>query len=318
MIIVAQDGTGEFDSIQEAIQSIRMLPETIHVKRGIYHERIEIRSPFLTLEGEDPEQTVIEYDYSAVMMLNDTEKRGTFRSYTMLVNADHFTCRNLTIANTSGFGTEVGQAIALYAEGDRITLDNCRLLGHQDTLFTGPLPKVEANTGGFKGPTEFAERRLCRQLYKNCYIEGEVDFIFGSAAAYFENCELHSLNRNMEINGYVTAASTYEEQEYGYVFNNCRLTSDCPANTVYLGRPWRNFAKTVFLNCELGAHIREEGFCDWNKPDSHDTIFYAEYHCSGPGYTPDKRASFVRQLTDREAAQYTVENVLKGAQKLQP
>ena len=310
MILVAQDNTGDFDSIQEAIDSIQMLPETIYIKKGIYHERIEIRCPFLTIEGEDPKNTVIEYDYYADMMLSDMEKRGTFRSYTMLVNTDHFTCNNLTIANTAGFGTKVGQAIALYAEGDRITLNNCRLLGHQDTLFTGPLPNEEAHAGGFKGPTEFSERRLCRQLYKDCYIEGEVDFIFGSATAYFENCELHSLNRGMDINGYVTAASTYANQEYGYVFNHCRLTSDCPDNTVYLGRPWRIFAKTVFLNCDMGAHIREDGFHDWNKPESHDTVFYAEYHCSGKGFVPDKRASFVQQLTDTQAAQYTIENVL--------
>lgn len=316
MIIVAQDGTGAFDSIQEAVNSISILPETIYVKKGIYHERVEIKSPFLTIEGEDPKHTILECDYYANMMLNENEKRGTFRSYTMLVNADHFLCRNMTIANTSGFGKEVGQAIAVYAEGDRITFENCRLLGHQDTLFTGPLPHEEAKAGGFRGPTEFAERKPGRQLYQSCYIEGEVDFIFGSAIAYFNNCELHSLNRNMDINGYVTAASTYAGQEYGYVFNNCRFTSNCPDNTVYLGRPWRIYAKTVLLNCELGAHIKPEGFHDWNKPESHDTVTYAEYNCHGAGCHPGRRAAFVKQLTSEEAAGYSMKDVLDLPQNI--
>lgn len=308
MIIVAQDGSGAFDSIQEAIDSIQMLPETIFVKKGTYHERLEIRSPFLTIEGEDVENTIIEYDFYANMMIGE-EKRGTFRSYTVLINTDHFTCKNMTIANTSGFGTEVGQAIAVYAEGDKIAFENCRLLGHQDTLFTGPLPREAASPGGFTGPTEHAVRRIGRQLYKDCYIEGEVDFIFGSGIAYFENCELHSLNRNMEVNGYVTAASSYAEQKYGYVFHKCRFTSNCPDNTVYLGRPWRSHAKTILLECELGPHIKKEGFHDWNKPDSHETVDYAEYKCSGAGYTPNERASFVRQLTDSEAEEFTFEKV---------
>lgn len=309
MITVAQDGTGMFETIQEAIDSIQMLPETIYVKKGVYHERVEIKMPYLTIEGEDKANTILEYDYYANMMLTDDEKRGTFRSYTMLITANNFKCSNMTIANTAGFGTEVGQAIAVYAEGDKIEFDNCRLLGHQDTLFTGPLPNEEAKRGGFKGPTEFAKRIVGRQLYTNCYIEGEVDFIFGSAVAYFENCQIHSLNRNMEVNGYVTAASTYEYSPYGYVFNNCNFTSNCPPNTVYLGRPWRIYAKTVLLNCELGAHIKDEGFQDWNKPESHETVVYAEYNCSGEGYAPDKRASFVKQLTDEEAAEYTLEKV---------
>lgn len=307
MITVAKDGSGAYTSIQEAIDSIQMLPETIFVKKGTYHERVEINTPFLTIEGEDAKDTVIEYDYYANMILENGEKRGTFRSYTMLITADHFTCKNITVANTSGFGKQVGQAIAVYAEGDHILFSGCRLLGHQDTLFTGPLPNEEAKAGGFKGPTESAPRRLCRQIYENCYIEGEVDFIFGSAAAYFDNCTLYSLNRNMDTNGYVTAPSTYENQKYGYVFNNCHFKSNCPDNTVYLGRPWRIFAKTVLIHCELDGHIKNEGFHDWNKPESHDTVFYAEYDCYGKGYTPELRAGFVRQLSADEAKEYTLE-----------
>lgn len=307
MIIVAQDGSGAFTSIQEAVDSVSMLPETIYIKNGVYHERVEIKAPFLTFEGEDAEKTILEYDEYANKILEDGEKCGTFRSYTLLVAADNFTCRNMTVANISGFGKEVGQALAVYAEGDHILFSGCRLLGHQDTLFTGPLPNEEAKAGGFKGPTEFAPRRLCRQIYENCYIEGEVDFIFGSAAAYFENCTLYSLNRDMDPNGYVTAPSTYENQKYGYVFHNCRFKSNCPENSVYLGRPWRNYGQTVLIHCELDGHIKDEGFHDWNKPETHNTVFLAEYDCYGDGYKPKLRADFVKQLSADEAAEYTLD-----------
>lgn len=304
MITVANDGTGMFDTIQEAIDSIQMLPEKIFVKSGIYHERVEVSMPYLTIEGENAADTIIEYDNCANMMIGD-EKRGTFRSYTMLVTGDHFNLSNITVSNTAGPGSKAGQAIALYVESDMANITGCRILGHQDTLFTGPLPKEEAKAGGFKGPTEHNMRRLCRQFYTDCYIEGDVDFIFGSAAAYFDNCEIHSLNRNMEPNGYVTAPSTYEGQKYGYVFNSCHFTSNCPDNSVYLGRPWRIYAQTVLINCTLDGHIKKEGFFDWNKPESHDTVFFAEYKSRGAGSDNTQRASYVRSLSDEEALIYT-------------
>lgn len=223
------------------------------------------------------------------------------KSHTMLVNSDRFTCRNMTIANSSGFGSAVGQAVAVYAEGDGILFENCRILGHQDTLFTGPLPIKEIEKGGFRGPTEFSPRAAGRQLYRRCYIEGEVDFIFGSAHAAFEECELFSLNCGNEINGYVTAASTYQGDEYGYIFRNCRFTSDCPSGTVFLGRPWRNYAKTVLLGCELGAHINPLAFHDWGKTEAHNTVIYGMYDCYGEGFHPNELAPFVKLLTDEEA-----------------
>lgn len=311
MITVSKDGNGDFTTIMDAVNSISVLPETIFIKKGIYKERIEIDKPFLTIEGEDINDTVITYDYYANMIMPDGNKRGTFRSYTMLVNTDNFTMKNLTVENSSGFGEQVGQAIALYAEGDRISVENCRLLGHQDTLFTGPLPFSEMKPGGFTGPTENSPRRRVRQSYTDCYIEGEVDFIFGSACAYFENCELHSLNRNKEINGYVTAPSTYDDMKYGYVFNNCSFTSNCPENTVYLGRPWRIHAQTVILNSHIDGHICDRAFHDWNKPDSHETSFFALYNCTGKNFTKDTIAPFAHMLTEEEAAKYSKENVLK-------
>ena len=147
-------------------------------------------------------------------------------------------------------------------------------------------------------------------LYKNCYLEGDVDFIFGGATAYFEECEIKSLNRDQEVNGYITAASTPEGREYGYVFDRCRFTSDCPPETVYLGRPWRSFAKTVIMRSELGAHIKKEGGHDWNKEDAREQAFYAEYENYGPGATPESRVSWSHQLTKEEAERFTKEKVL--------
>lgn len=310
MITVAKDGSGDFLSVQEAVNSIADVPETIFIKNGIYKERVEITKNNITLIGENVDSTIITYDYYALMPMEDGSKRGTFRSYTFLVNADNFSAYNITFENSAGFGKVVGQAIAVYAEGDALTFKNCHMLGHQDTLFTGPLPHEEKQTGGFTGPTQFAPRIPGHQLYEDCFICGEVDFIFGSAICYFKNCELYALNRNMEINSYYTAPSTYENQQYGYVFESCNFTGNCPERTVMLSRPWRIYAKVVLLNCNLSGQITETGFHDWNKPESHDTCYYAEYKCFGDGYVPDKRPPYVHQLTDEEAAIYSKEKVL--------
>ena len=246
------------------------------------------------------------------MIMPDGSKRGTFRSYTFFVYADNFTASNLTFENAAGFGDEFGQAIAVYAEGDNITFRNCKILGHQDTLFTGPLPMKEKQPGGFTGPTIDGIRRVVHQLYEDCYIAGEIDFIFGSATAYFKNCTLFALNRNQEINAFYTAPSTYEGQAFGYVFDSCTFTGNCPPKSVALSRPWRIYAKTVLLNCNYSDQIIDEGFTDWNKPESHETVYYAEYNGHGEGFKPEKRAAYVHQLNESEAALYTLENVMNS------
>lgn len=312
MITVSRDNSGDFTSIQAAVDSISDgKAETIYIKKGIYKERVEIRKNNITLEGESMEECIITEGYYANMPMPDGNKRGTFRSYTFFVFADNFHASNLTFENSAGFGTEVGQAIAVYAEGDCITFTNCRMLGHQDTLFTGPLPHKVKQIGGFVGPTEFAERRHVRQFYDKCFISGEVDFIFGSATAYFKNCTLFALDRGVEgINAFYTAPSTYDGQEFGYVFDNCKFTGNGSPNSASLGRPWRNYAKTVLINCELDNVVCDNGFDDWNKPDAHETMFFAEYKNYGPGYKPEKRAAYVHQLDDTQAAKYTKDNIL--------
>lgn len=313
MITVAKDNSGDFNSIQQAVDSIPAgTPETIYIKKGIYKERVEVRKNNISFVGESTDDTIITESYYARMIMPDGSKRGTFRSYTFFVYADNFTATNLTFENAAGFGDEFGQAIAVYAEGDNITFRNCKILGHQDTLFTGPLPMKEKQPGGFTGPTIDGTRRVVHQLYEDCYIAGEIDFIFGSATAYFKNCTLFALNRNQEINAYYTAPSTYEGQAFGYVFESCTFTGNCPPKSVALSRPWRIHAKTVLLNCSYSDQIIDEGFTDWNKPESHETVYYAEYNGHGEGFKPEKRAAYVHQLNESEAARYTLENVMNS------
>lgn len=313
MITVAKDNSGDFNSIQQAVDSIPAgTPETIYIKKGIYKERVEVRKNNISFVGESTDDTIIAESYYARMIMPDGSKRGTFRSYTFFVYADNFTASNLTFENAAGFGDEFGQAIAVYAEGDNITFRNCKILGHQDTLFTGPLPMKEKQPGGFTGPTIDGIRRVVHQLYEDCYIAGEIDFIFGSATAYFKNCTLFALNRNQEINAFYTAPSTYEGQAFGYVFESCTFTGNCPPKSVALSRPWRIHAKTVLLNCSYSDQIIDEGFTDWNKPESHETVYYAEYNGHGEGFKPEKRAAYVHQLNESEAALYTLENVMNS------
>lgn len=290
----------------------------IHIAPGTYREKLVISRPNVTFLGcgEKPENVVLVYGEGAFDIMPDGDKRGTFRTAAVRVDAQDFVAQNLTFQNDAGPGYKVGQALALYVDGDRAYFENCRMLGSQDTIFTAPLPEQEFQPGGFKGPGEFKPRTMTRQFYKNCYIEGDVDFIFGSAVCYFEGCEIFSRAREdlkltpTPIHGYITAASTPESSEYGYVFKDCRLLSDCPAASVYLGRPWREFAKTVFLYCYLGEHIHPEGWDDWDKTHGH--FYYGEYHSYGPGANPDTRAEFSHQLDETALAYYSPERVLDG------
>ena len=304
-----------FSTISTALASLSTESEEavhIFIEPGIYREKLTINRPFLTIEGTgiSSADTVIIYDDYAKMPSDDIGKLGTFRSYSVFIDASDITLKNLTIENASGDSMTHGQAIALYADGDRLFFDSCRLLGHQDTLFTGPLPPKEIEPNGFIGPKQSAPRINGRQYYKDCYICGDIDFIFGSATAYFENCEIESLRRSpndSEVQGYVTAASTQEGQEYGYVFSHCRLTSkSCPKHSVYLGRPWRNYAQTIFLECEFGEHIKPEGFHDVEKKDARNTVLYAIYKCT----SLTRPADFVHGLDEEQASQFARNKVL--------
>jgi pectinesterase len=314
-MIVAKDGSGDFNNLQEAIDSIpsdNKEKVNIYIKNGVYKQKVTINKPYVTLVGESVEETVLTFDDYARKLFPNGEKYGTFNSYSTFIDGDDFTAENITFENSAGSGSIVGQALAVYVDADRVKFKNCRFLGCQDTIFTGPLPPkpIEGNT--FGGPKDGHEKRKFRQYFEDCYIRGDVDFIFGSATVAFNRCEIFTNNRDMDVNGYITAASTPEGEGYGYVFIDCKLTSDAAPNTVYLGRPWRDYAKTVFINCWMGEHIKTEGWHNWNKENAEKSALYAEYNSYGPGATLDKRVTWAKTLSDEEAKLYSVENVLSG------
>lgn len=293
-IIVALDGSGDFTTIQEAVNSIRvhpLEPVIIHVKSGIYQEKIMVpdNKPEITIKGESAERTIISCGDNASMLDETGKQYGTFRTPTLTIAADDFTLENVTVVNSSG--PSFGQALALYIAGDRIQCRNVRMLGWQDTLYTS------------RG----------RHYYKDCYIEGHVDFIFGSAAAVFDGCEIHSLR-----GGYITAASTPSSMPFGYVFMHCRLTGAAPEQSVYLGRPWRPHAHTAFIHTWMGEHIRGEGWHNWRNPDNERTARYDEFGSTGPGARLDERTAWSRQLTEEEVSRFTISRILGGSDGWNP
>lgn len=294
-IFVARDGTGEFRTIDEAIEVCRAFMDyhkVIFVKNGTYKEKLIIPQWLQNIEicGESKEKTIITYDDHANVKRPETGKpMGTFRTYTLKIEGNAITLKNLTIENNSA---RLGQAVALHTEGDRLLFINCRFIGHQDTIYTG-----------------VAGTRL---YFKGCYICGTTDFIFGPSTAWFEDCTIESL-----VNSYVTAASTPKDQAYGYIFNNCRLIAKEGVNQVYLGRPWRDYGYTLFMNCELGGHIRPEGWHHWEK-QREQTARYLEYNNHGEGAKTKERVVWSHQLTKKEAAQITPETVFSVGSKWNP
>ncbi|MCD8081452.1 MAG: pectinesterase family protein [Bacteroides sp.] len=287
---VARDGSGDFRTLTEVMEEIRAYMDytvTVYIGKGVYKEKLVIPS-WLThvhFVGEDPEQTIITYDDHA-----NINKMGTFRTYTLKVEGNDITFRNLTIENNAA---QLGQAVALHTEGDRLVFINCRLLGNQDTVFTG------------------SEGR--RLLFRDCYIEGTTDFIFGPATALFENCRIHS-----KRNSYITAASTPAHIAYGYVFKRCVLTADPSVDKVYLGRPWRPYAATFFIDCEMGDHIVPSGWDNWRNPENEKTARYTEYNSTGPGANAKERVGWSIQLTREEAEGCTPENIFRECSDWMP
>lgn len=289
-VVVSKDGNGDYTTIQEAINNSKAFPYErviINIKNGVYNEKIRVYSwnTKVSFIGESKEKTIISYnDYFDKINLG---RNSTFHTSTVLIEGSDFSAKNLTIQNTAG---EVGQAVALSVNANRVIFENCAFLGFQDTLYiTGE---------GFK------------QYFKNCYIEGSTDFIFGEASALFEDCILHS-----KSNSYITAASTPKNQKFGFVFKNCKLTADDNVTEVFLGRPWRNYAKTVFINCEMGKHIKPEGWHNWGNLEAEKTSFYAEYKNYGEGFNSEKRVFWSHQLKKTQTKKYTIENILKSDTK---
>ncbi len=300
-IYVNKDGTKDFSSLTECFNNLDNIKGHINVylAPGIYEERPNLKRSDLSLIGEKDKETRITASEYALNIHEDGRKVGTFRTATFMADCDDFVAENIIFENAAGQGSKVGQAVALYADGQRQKYINCKFFGYQDTIFTAPLPPCEIEINGFLGEKQFMPRRDSLLYFENCKIEGNIDYIFGGAESYFDNCVIFTRKREKEGPCYVTAASTPEGNKTGYIFNNCRFESDAKKGTVYLGRPWRNFAKTVIKNSYIGDFLAEGAWGDWGKKEAHKTMYYAEEANYGPGALI-KREDFVHILNQSE------------------
>ncbi|SFV30729.1 pectinesterase family protein [Thermoflavifilum thermophilum] len=291
-IVVAQDGSGDFTTVQSAISAV---PDSatdttyIYIKNGIYREKIVIPASkrFIKLMGENVDSVILVYGDYASKLDSAGNPLGTSGSASVYIYANDVVAENITFQNDAG---PVGQAVAAYVSGDRVYFHHCRFLGFQDTLYTG-------NPGSSNS----------RQYYRDCYVEGTTDFIFGSATAVFDSCLIYCKSGGH----YITAASTPQGNRFGYVFLHCEITGNAPPHSFYLGRPWRPYARVVYLYCYLDNMIAPEGWSNWHDTQNDLTAYYAEYQNTGPGYQPQQRVAWSHQLTDDEAKAYTLANILQ-------
>jgi pectinesterase len=289
-ITVAQDGSGNYSTVQQALNQVPLhntKPFIIFIKDGIYKEKLHLDSfkNFVIIIGEDQFKTILTFDdhTGKVSQIGDTINTKT--SYSFLIKANNCTAQNITFQNEAGFSA--GQAVALESDGDKAQFFNCRFIGNQDVLFTN--------------------NENSRQYYKDCYIEGTTDFIFGSATVWFDDCHIHS-----KKNSHLTAASTPQDHEFGYVFNDCVLTGDTSLHAVSLGRPWRPYASVTYIHCYIDEHIKPEGWSNWNKTENYKTARFAEYENYGPGSQKTNRVAWSKQLNNDEIKKYIIKRVLSG------
>lgn len=281
---VAKDGSGDYKYIQDAIDAMRvypLAPITLYIKNGVYNEKIELpaNNTDVSFIGESADKTVINCnDYSGRGKLN------TFTSYTAKISGNRFRAENISFVNSAG---PVGQALALYVDADKAVFKNCRFLGYQDTIF--------------------ASGENSRQYFTDCYIEGTTDFIFGPATAVFRGCTIHC-----KANSFITAANTPKDKKFGFVFMDCIITADSLLNNLFLGRPWRAYAKTVFIRCRLPKQLAAAGWDNWNNAANEQTVFYAEYKNTGAGSSIAGRVAWSHQLGDATAKEYTPDNIFNA------
>jgi pectinesterase len=287
-ITVAKDGSGDFTTVQAAINAVpspNLIPVTIYIKAGEYREVVKVDSAknFITLKGESAEKTIISFGNHTGSVLYNGDTLNTWTCATFFVFSNDFNAENIHFRNNAGF--TAGQAVAVRVHGTRVAFRKCMFTGFQDVLFL--------SGDGVKN------------YFDDCYIEGTTDFIFGAATAVFNNCRIHS-----KKNSHVTAASTAAANPFGFVFFNCRLTADTGLNKVSLGRPWRPFASVTYINCYIDKHIIAAGWDNWKNTANEATARFAEYNSSGPGARVNERASWSRQLTGKEAKRFTIKNIL--------
>jgi len=308
-LYVAADGTGDFYSIQRALDAAPKDGALVLVAPGTYREVLTIDKPNIRLRSANG-------DASKTVVVNDRSSGtngGTLHSATVNVTADNFFAENITFENdfnaTHPQLPAGSQALALRVIGDRAVFHNVRLLGNQDTVYAGS-----------RNCTPDGQNCIpARQYFSDCYIAGNVDFIFGDGKAVFDRCEIHSTAHD---GGFITAQSKhYPEEDSGFVLNQCKLIAD-PGVTkpVYLGRPWRPYATVIFLNSEMGSHIDPAGWREWHPGETHsiETVFYAEYNSTGPGAQPDQRDPHTHFLTQELAKQFAPSVFLRGADNWDP
>lgn len=282
---VAKDGTGDYKFIQDAIDAMRvypLAPITLYIKNGVYNEKIELpaTNTDVIFIGESVEKTVI--------VFNDYSGRGkltTFTSFTAKISGNRFVAQNISFVNAAG---PVGQAVALYVDADKAIFKNCRFIGNQDTIF--------------------AAGENARQYFVDCYIEGTTDFIFGPSTAVFQNCTIKA-----KSDSYLTAASTTEGKKFGFVFLDCNIIADTSVKKFFLGRPWRANARTAFIRCTLPKQLVKEGWNNWSNPENEKTVYYAEYKNTGEGANTNARVAWAKQLTDKEAKEYTPASIFSNS-----
>ncbi|WP_116107212.1 pectinesterase family protein [Lewinella sp. IMCC34191] len=282
-------GNGDFTTVQAAIDAVPALRKNrtyILIRNGTYKEKLVLppTATNVSFIGESQDSTILTYDDFAQRENRFGEEIGTSGSSAFYVFGDGFSAENITFENSAG---PVGQAVAVRVDGDRVTFTNCRFLGNQDTLYP--------------------HGRESRQYYKNCYIEGTVDFIFGWSTAVFDSCTIFCKSP-----GYITAASTEQQDSVGFVFRNCTIEGSAPAGSVYLGRPWRDYAQTVFFNCELGEVVHPAGWHNWGSEAKEGTAYYAEYGNTGPGAATGERVEWAHLLSEEDAARYQDLEALLG------
>lgn len=274
-ILVGDAPYCDFTTIQAGLEHLNALPreltKTMDILEGIYEGPIESRLSNFFMRGLG--QVIITGAQSAGELTTDGTPRTTFHTATLFIEGENIRLENLTIRNTAGPGEKVQQAVALFNNATKATVENCRLEGYQDTLCTGPLPPLQKDHTPFVSPIKIPQDH-CYQVYRYCYISGTVDFIFGGAEAWFEHCQIHS--RQSPNPGYIAAASTPKNQDAGFEFYFCYLTSDPGTTQVFLGRPWRSFARTTYRDCFIGPHIDPAGWDNWDDPMNELTATYRE------------------------------------------
>lgn len=322
-ILVSQTNPEAFSSLQEAILSIDDSHQEkirILIEPGIYEEKVFIRKENIEIVGSGREKTIFRYGDGARKPRPDGEgEYGTFNTAVIMFAGRDITVKDLTIESTAGPGDVAGQALAIYVSADRCSFHHCNFLGWQDTVFVGLTGSKPMLPDFFTESSVNIIHKAARSYFYDCFISGDVDFIFGPNVAFFEKCEIFSRKRQSEANSYITAANTPIDQEFGLVFSDCKLTGDAAQESVYLGRPWRDFAKTAFLNCHMGAHIIPEGWGNWGKIKAEAVCSYIEHNNNGPGANTEKRVPFSKQITNPALSEYfSKENVLMGEDEWNP